>query len=73
MKKETERKGPIMCRRDELWKSELDKRLKTDNDITLMALGDVKNELLIHLNSQNGNKIHEKTRKRNGAKSNSEK
>ncbi len=35
-----------------MWKSELDKRLKTDNDITLMALGDVKNELLRHLNSR---------------------
>lgn len=52
MRKGTERKGPIMCRRDGLWKSELDKRLKTDNHITLMALGEVKNELLRHLNSR---------------------
>ena len=70
MKKETERKGPIMCRRGGLWKSELDKRLKTDNDITLTTLGDVKNELLRHLNSRKDIEIV-KTRKRNGAKSNS--
>jgi hypothetical protein len=40
--KETEIKGPIMCRKDGLWKLELDRRLKTDKNITLMALGDVK-------------------------------
>jgi hypothetical protein len=47
---EPERKSPIMCRKDGLWKLELDKRLKTGDSITLMALGDVKNELLAHLN-----------------------
>lgn len=39
-----------MCRKDGLWKLELDKRLKTDDRVTLMALGDVKSELLAHLN-----------------------
>jgi hypothetical protein len=48
--KETEIKGPIMCRKDGLWKLELDRRLKTDKSITLMALGDIKNELLRYLN-----------------------
>jgi hypothetical protein len=50
MSVEHERKGPIMCRKDDLWKLELDRRLKTDKSITLMALGDVKNELLRYLN-----------------------
>jgi len=50
MSVQPERKGPIMCRKDDLWKLELDKRLKTDDSITLMALGDVKSELLRHLN-----------------------
>ena len=47
---EPERKGPIMCRKDGSWKLELDKRLATGDSITLMALGDVKNELLRYLN-----------------------
>jgi len=50
MPAEPEKKGPILCRKDGLWKLELDRRLKTDDSITLMALGDVKNELLAHLN-----------------------
>ena len=50
MPAESEKKGPIMCRKDGLWKLELDRRLKTDDSITLLALGDVKNELLAHLN-----------------------
>jgi hypothetical protein len=50
MPAEPEKKGPIMCRKDGLWKLELDRRLKTDDSITLLALGDVKNELLAHLN-----------------------
>ena len=50
MPAEPEKKGPIMCRKDGLWKLELEKRLKTDDSITLLALGDVKNELLAHLN-----------------------
>jgi hypothetical protein len=50
--KEKERKGPIMCRKDGLWKLELDRRLETGETITLMALGDVKNELLRHLNKR---------------------
>ena len=43
-------KGPIMCRKDGLWKLELERRIKTGESVTLMALGDVKNELLAHLN-----------------------
>jgi hypothetical protein len=50
MSEESKRKSPIMCRKDGLWKLELDRRLKTDDMITLMALGDVKNKLLAHLN-----------------------
>jgi len=43
-------KGPIMCGKNGLWKLELDRRIKTGESVTLMALGDVKNELLAHLN-----------------------
>jgi len=39
-----------MCRKDGLWKLELERRIKTGESVTLMALGDVKNELLKHLN-----------------------
>ena len=39
-----------MCGKNGLWKLELDKRIKTGESVTLMALGDVKNELLAHLN-----------------------
>jgi len=47
---EPERKGPIMCGKDGLWKLELERRLRIDDTITLMALGEVKNELLRYLN-----------------------
>ena len=72
-------KGPIMCRKDGLWKLELDRRIKTGESVTLMALGDVKNELLAHLNRRKDIEIirietrYEKTRKGNGIKSNLEK
>jgi hypothetical protein len=72
-------KGPIMCRKDGLWKLELDRRIKTGESVTLMALGDVKNELLAHLNRRKDIEIirietrYEKTRKGNGIKSNREK
>jgi len=39
-----------MCGKNGLWKLELDRRIKTGESVTLMALGDVKNELLAHLN-----------------------
>jgi hypothetical protein len=39
-----------MCGKDDLWKLELNKRIKTGENVTLMALGDVKSELLLHLN-----------------------
>jgi hypothetical protein len=49
MKAETKKKGPILCAWDGKWKEELNRRLQTDERITLTALGEVKNELLRHL------------------------
>jgi hypothetical protein len=50
LNEETKRKGPIFCGWDGNWKKELEKRLQTDEKITLTALGNVKNELLRYLN-----------------------
>jgi len=52
MNAETKKKGPIFCAWDGKWKEELDRRLQTDERITLTALGDLKNELLRHLNQR---------------------
>jgi len=49
MNAETKKKGPILCAWDGKWKEELDRRLETDERITLTTLGGVKNELLRHL------------------------
>ncbi|MEM2953612.1 MAG: hypothetical protein QXU21_04980 [Candidatus Bathyarchaeia archaeon] len=49
MSKETER-SIIFCNKDGYWKKELDKKLETCEIVTLLALGDVKNELLRYLN-----------------------
>jgi len=50
--KEVKRKGPILCAKDGEWKKELEKRLKTDERITLTALGKVKYDLLAHIHSR---------------------
>ena len=42
--------GPIFCCKDERWKDELEKRLQADDRIVLLALGDVKYEVLSYLN-----------------------
>jgi hypothetical protein len=52
MNAETKRKGPIFCAWDGKWKEELDRRLQTDERITLTALGEVKSELLRHLHQR---------------------
>jgi hypothetical protein len=41
---------PIFCRSDGEWKDKLEKCLQTDNRIVLLALGDVKYEVLSYLN-----------------------
>jgi len=41
---------PIFCGSDGEWKVELDQRLQKDAEIVLLALGDVKYEVLAYLN-----------------------
>jgi len=41
---------PIFCGQDGKWKDELEKRLPTDDEIVVLALGDVKYEVLSYLN-----------------------
>ena len=41
---------PIFCGQDGKWKDELEKRLPTDDEIVVLALGDVKYEVLAYLN-----------------------
>jgi len=41
---------PILCGRDGRWKEKLEKCLQTDDRIVLLALGDVKYEVLAYLN-----------------------
>ncbi len=49
----TKSKGkPIFCGSDGEWKDELEKRLQTDDKIVLLALGDVKYEVLGYLNKR---------------------
>jgi len=43
---------PIFCGKDEKWKDELEKRLQTDDKIVLLALGNVKYQLLSYLNKR---------------------
>ena len=40
------------CGKDEEWKDELEKRLQTDDQIVLLALGNVKYQLLSYLNKR---------------------
>lgn len=56
MSKEAER-SIIFCGKDGAWKEELDKKLQTCETVTLLALGDVKSELLRHLNRRKDIKI----------------
>jgi hypothetical protein len=48
---------PIFCRRDKGWKNELEKRLPTEDEVVLLALGNVKYELLSYLNKRKDIKI----------------
>jgi len=49
----TKSKGkPIFCGSDGEWKVELEQRLPTDDEIVLLALGDVKYEVLAYLNKR---------------------
>jgi len=41
---------PVFCGKDGKWKDELEKRLPTDDEIVVLALGDVKYEVLAYLN-----------------------
>ena len=41
---------PILCGKDGKWKDKLEKCLQTDDRIVLLALGDVKYEVLAYLN-----------------------
>jgi Ni,Fe-hydrogenase maturation factor len=43
---------PIFCDRNGLWKEELKKRLKTNEHVTLLALGQVKQDVIAYLNSR---------------------
>jgi hypothetical protein len=43
---------PIFCGEDGKWKDELEKRLPTDDEIVVLALGDVKYEVLAYLNNR---------------------
>jgi hypothetical protein len=45
-----ESKRPIFCDKDGKWKDKLEKCLQTDDRIVLLALGDVKYEVLAYLN-----------------------
>ena len=43
---------PILCGKDGKWKDKLEKCLQTDDRIVLLALGDVKYEVLAYLNKR---------------------
>ena len=42
--------GPTFCGKDEKWKDELERRLHADDQIVLLALENVKYEVLSYLN-----------------------
>jgi len=44
--------GPIFCGKDEKWKDELEKRLPADDQVVLLALENVKYEVLSYLNKR---------------------
>jgi len=41
---------PVFCGKDGKWKDELERRLRTDDKILVLVLGDVKYEVLRYLN-----------------------
>jgi hypothetical protein len=43
---------PVFCGKDGTWRDELEKRLSTDDEIVVLALGDVKYEVLAYLNKR---------------------
>lgn len=44
--------APIFCGKDEKWKDELEKRLPEDDQVVLLALENVKYQLLNYLNKR---------------------
>jgi len=48
---------PVFCGKDGRWKVELEKRLPTDDEIVVLALGDVKYGVLRYLNNRKGIEI----------------
>ncbi|MCJ7719157.1 hypothetical protein MUO69_04420 [Candidatus Bathyarchaeota archaeon] len=53
MSGEVKGKGkPVFCGKDGKWKDELEKRLPTDDEIVVLALGDVKYDVLRYLNNR---------------------
>jgi hypothetical protein len=43
---------PVFCGKDGTWRDELEKHLSTDDEIVVLALGDVKYEVLSYLNKR---------------------
>lgn len=43
---------PIFCDKDGVWKEELKKQLETNEHVTLLALGQVKQNVIAYLNSR---------------------
>jgi len=43
---------PIFCDKNGVWKEELRKRLRTNEDVTLLALGQVKQDVMAYVNSR---------------------
>ena len=50
-------KGPIFCSKNGKWKKELEKRLQTNEKITLTALGKVRYQVLNYIRNRNDIKI----------------
>jgi len=50
-------KGIIFCGRDGKWKEQLEKRLETDDRVTLTALGDVRYDLMRYVKRRKDVKI----------------
>ena len=45
---------PVFCGKDGKWKDELEKRVPTDDEIVVLALGDVKYGVLRYLDNRKG-------------------
>jgi hypothetical protein len=50
-------KGIIFCSRDGKWKEQLERRLQTDERVTLTALGDVRYDVMRHVERRKDVKI----------------